>query len=114
MTSAGCGEIRCRDDPGALAACRLLTMGDSTRDQMSNVVDAHITTLHVIIRDGIKGPGGAIGIALAAGLDKAIVKFHLALGTHGACRLSDEVAAASSRKSPPLIAVHQNNEGLGP
>jgi hypothetical protein len=82
----------------ARSLCRLLTMGDFDRDQMSGVVDAHITTLHVIIRDGIKGPGGAIGIALAAGLDKAIVKFHLALGTHGACRLSDEVAALQPKK----------------
>jgi hypothetical protein len=82
----------------ARSLCRLLTMGDLSRNQMADVVDAHIAALHVIIRDNLKGPGGEVALVLAAGLDKAIAKFNLQLGSHRVGRLSKEVAALQAKK----------------
>jgi hypothetical protein len=73
-------------------------MGDLSRNQMADVVDAHIAVLHVIIRDNLKGPGGEVALVLAAGLDKAIAKFNLQLGSHRVGRLSKEVAALQAKK----------------
>ncbi len=82
----------------ARSLCRLLTMGDLSRGQMGDVVNAHITMLHVVVRDRIQGPGGALGLSLAASLDQAIAKFHLASGTDRQRRLGDEVAALQAKK----------------
>jgi len=78
--------------------CRLLTMGDLNRQQMGSVVDAHIATLRVIVRDHMQGDGGPIGLQLAAGLDQAIDKFNLAAGNEQKGRLRDEVAALQAKK----------------
>jgi hypothetical protein len=78
--------------------CRLLTMGDLKRRHMSSVVDAHVTALHVIVRDRMQGDGGSVGLQLAAGLDLAIGKFHLAAGGERQDRLRDEVAALRAEK----------------
>jgi len=77
---------------------RLLTMGDLSREQMAAVVDAHIATLRVIVRDRMKGSDGPMGLQLAASLDQAITKFHLAAGSEGKGRLHDEVAALQAKK----------------
>lgn len=82
----------------ARSLCRLLTMGDLNREQMASVIDAHIATLRVVVRDGIRGHGGALGLGLADGLDQAINKFHLAFGSDRAGRLRDEVAALQPKK----------------
>lgn len=82
----------------ARSLCRLLTMGDLSREQMAGVVDAHIAALRVVVRDGIRGPGGAMGLSLAASLDQAIQKFHLAFGGERPGRLRDEVAALPPAK----------------
>ena len=78
--------------------CRLLKMGDLKRRHMSTVVDAHVTALHVIVRDGMQGDGGPVGLQLAAGLDLAIGKFHLAAGGERQGRLRDEVIALQAEK----------------
>jgi hypothetical protein len=78
--------------------CRLLIMGDLKRQQMATVVDAHVTALHIIVRDRMQGDGGAVGLQLAVGLDLAISKFHLAAGSERKGRLSDEVAALKTKK----------------
>jgi hypothetical protein len=78
--------------------CRLLTMGDLNRAQMGTVVDAHIATLRVIVRDRMQGAGGPIGLQLAASLDQAINKFNLADGSKNKARLRDEVAALQPQK----------------
>ncbi|HEY1502867.1 MAG TPA: hypothetical protein VGF92_01140 [Stellaceae bacterium] len=78
--------------------CRLLTMGDLRRQQMATVVDAHVAALQVIVRDRMKGSGGPVGLQLAAGLDQAINKFHLAAGGERKGRLRDEVAALQAKK----------------
>ncbi|HEY3919722.1 MAG TPA: hypothetical protein VGL83_18175 [Stellaceae bacterium] len=82
----------------ARSLCRLLNAGDLAREQMKTVIDAHIATLHVIVRDNIRGHGGEIGINLAAGLDKAIAKFSLAADGDREGRLRDEVAALQNKK----------------
>jgi hypothetical protein len=78
--------------------CRLLTMGDLNREQMGTVVDAHIATLRVIVRERMQGSGGPIGLQLAASLDQAISKFDLAAGNENKARLRDEVAALQAKK----------------
>lgn len=82
----------------ARSLCRLLTMGDLHRDRMSAVVDAHIGALTAVVRNRLQGDAGETGLALAAGLDQAIAKFHLALGATGESRLRDEVAALKAKK----------------
>lgn len=82
----------------ARSLCRLLTMGDLNRDKMSTVVDAHIATLRVIVRDRMQGHGGPLGLQLAAGLDVAINKFNLAAGGEREGRLHAEVAALQAKK----------------
>jgi hypothetical protein len=82
----------------ARSLCRLLTMGDLSRSQMTTVVDAHIATLHAVIRDQIRGHGGALGLALAASLDQAISKFNLAFGADRESRLGAEIAALQAKK----------------
>jgi hypothetical protein len=82
----------------ARSLCRLLTMGDLSRGQMATVVDAHIATLHVIVRDHIQGHGGELGLSLAASLDKAIAKFHLTSSSDRDGRLREEVAALQPKK----------------
>jgi hypothetical protein len=82
----------------ARSLCRLLTMGDLNREQMATVVDAHIATLRVIVRDRMQGSGGPLGVQLAAGLDQAINKFSLAAGGEREGRLRDEVAALQTKK----------------
>lgn len=82
----------------ARSLCRLLTMGDLSRHQMSTVVDAHIGTLRVIVRDRMQGHGGPVGLQLAGSLDQAINKFNLAAGSDREGRLSDEVAALQAKK----------------
>ncbi|HWE71991.1 MAG TPA: hypothetical protein VG328_02445 [Stellaceae bacterium] len=86
--------------------CRLLTTGDLSRNQMSAVVDAHIATLHVIVREQMKGPGGSSALALAAGLDQAINKFHLSAGSERKGRLQEEIAALQAAEQ--LSAVDNN------
>lgn len=81
----------------ARSLCRLLTMGDLTRDQMTSVVNAHIATLRVIVRDRMEGAGGPIGIQLGASLDQAITKFHLAAGGERKARLEEEVTALQQK-----------------
>jgi len=78
--------------------CRLLTMGDLNRQHMGTVVDAHIATLRVIVRDRMQGSAGALGLQLASSLDQAIDKFNLAAGHENKARLSDEVAALQPKK----------------
>src|SRR5689334_1837380 len=78
--------------------CRLLTMGDLNRHQMGPVVEAHIGTLRVIVRDRMQGDGGPLGLQLAAGLDQAIDKFNLAAGNEQKGRLRDEVEALQANK----------------
>ncbi|HEX4191529.1 MAG TPA: hypothetical protein VHY80_00465 [Stellaceae bacterium] len=85
----------------ARSLCRLLTMGDLSRNQMSAVVDAHIATLRVIVREQMKGAGGPMALQLANGLDQAITKFHLSAGTERKGRLHDEVNALQTTKKPP-------------
>jgi hypothetical protein len=80
---------------------RLLTTGDLTREQMSSVVEAHIATLRVIVRDRMRGTGGAIGLQLASSLDQAITKFHLAAGSERKGRLHDEVLALTAKQPAP-------------
>src|SRR5262249_5946346 len=82
----------------ARSLCRLLTMGDLRRQQMAAVVDAHVAALQVIVRDRMKGRGGSVGLQLAAGLDQAISKFHLAAGGERKDRLRDEVAVLQAKK----------------
>lgn len=82
----------------ARSLCRLLTMGDLSRDKMATVIDAHIATLRVVVRDSIRGHGGALGLSLATSLDQAINKFHLAFGNDREGRLRDEVAALQATK----------------
>jgi hypothetical protein len=65
---------------------------------MGTVVDAHIATLRVIVRDRMQGDGGPIGLQLAASLDQAINKFNLSAGTENKARLRDEVAALQAKK----------------
>ncbi len=77
---------------------RLLTMGDLSREQMATVVDAHIATLRVIVRDRMTGSGGPIGLQLAASLDQAITKFHLAAGSERKGRLYEEVTALQAKQ----------------
>ncbi len=78
--------------------CRLLTTGDLNREQMGTVVDAHIATLRVIVRDRMQGDGGPIGLQLASSLDQAINKFNLAAGAENKARLRDEVAILQPKK----------------
>jgi hypothetical protein len=80
---------------------RLLTMGDLRREQMAIVVDAHIATLRVIVRDRMTGPCGPLGLQLAASLDQAITKFHLAAGGERQGRLYEEVTALQAKRPPP-------------
>jgi pimeloyl-ACP methyl ester carboxylesterase len=92
---------------------RLLTTGDLTREQMTAVVEAHIATLRVIVRDKMSGTGGPIGLQLAATLDQAIAKFHLAAGTERKARLHDEVAALQAKQRRP-VAVPAAQAKSGP
>jgi hypothetical protein len=80
---------------------RLLTMGDLSREQMAAVVDSHISTLRVIVRDQMKGHGGPIGLQLAISLDQAITKFHLAAGSERKGRLREEVTALQAKTHQP-------------
>jgi hypothetical protein len=84
---------------------RLLIMGDLRREQMAAVVDAHIAALRVIVRDRMKGPCGSLGLQLAASLDQAITKFHLAAGSERKGRLHEEVTALQAKKPPNRQAV---------
>jgi hypothetical protein len=70
---------------------------------MATVVDAHIATLHVIVRDHTQGHGGELGLSLAASLDKAIAKFHL---TSSSDRdgLREEVARSSRKNNAARLA----------
>lgn len=82
----------------ARSLCRLLKMGDLNRDRMAAVVDAHISALNAVVRNRLQGDAGETGLALAASLDQAIAKFHLALGAASESRLRDEVAALKAKK----------------
>jgi hypothetical protein len=82
----------------ARSLCRLLNAGNLGHEQMRTVIDAHIATLHVIVRDNIRGHGGDLGINLAASLDQAIVKFSLTSDGDRPNRLRDEVSALQKKK----------------
>jgi hypothetical protein len=82
----------------ARSLCRLVTMGDLNRDQMTAIVDAHISALNAVVRNRIQGSGGEVGLALAMSLDQAIAKFNLAYGAKPLSRLRDEIAALQAKK----------------
>ncbi|MEX6723061.1 Hpt domain-containing protein [Parapedomonas caeni] len=54
---------------------RFSTLRNDIRDSHVEIIKAHIDAMRAVIRDRIKGDGGAIGAALTRGLEQVISKY---------------------------------------